>query len=78
MSLPDLENLPLEERLNIYREHASRMMRMARSCTSEPMRVAYLRLAAQWQSLVLELEQSSARQVSQFDSETRPGTPKRT
>jgi hypothetical protein len=58
-----LEDLPLEERIHLYREHASRMMRMARVCASEPMRVAYLRLAAQWQSLVLELEQSSARRA---------------
>ena len=59
--MPQLENLPIEERINIYREHASRMMRLARTCTSEPMRVAYLRLAAQWQSLVVELEQAEGR-----------------
>jgi hypothetical protein len=59
--VPQLENLPLEERINVYREHASRMMRLARTCASEGMRVAYLRLAAQWQSLVVELEQASCR-----------------
>ena len=37
------------------------MMRLARSCASEGMRVAYLRLAAQWQSLVVELEQANSR-----------------
>jgi len=59
--VPQLENLPLEERINVYREHASRMMRLARTCASEGMRVAYLRLAAQWQSLVVELEQANSR-----------------
>ena len=59
--MPQLENLPLEERINVYLEHASRMMRLARTCTSEAMRVAYLRLAAQWQSLVVELEQAESR-----------------
>jgi hypothetical protein len=54
-----LEDLPVQDRIQIYREHATRMMELARSCSSEPMRVAYLRLAAQWQSLVLELERSS-------------------
>lgn len=61
--MSQLENLPLEERINIYREHASRMMRLARTCSSEAMRVAYLRLAAQWQSLVVELEQAEARRL---------------
>ncbi len=58
-----IEDLPIEDRIRLYREHASRMMRMARSCSSEPMRIAYLRLAAQWQSLVLELERANARRA---------------
>jgi hypothetical protein len=66
--LSQLENLPLEERINIYREHASRMMRLARTCSSEAMRVAYLRLAAQWQSLVVELEQAEARRLLSIDA----------
>lgn len=66
--MSQLENLPLEERINIYREHASRMMRLARTCSSEAMRVAYLRLAAQWQSLVVELEQAEARRSLSIDA----------
>jgi hypothetical protein len=65
-----VEDLPLEERIQLYREHASRMMRMARVCASEPMRIAYLRLAAQWQSLVLELEQSNTRRAESIDEYT--------
>jgi hypothetical protein len=65
-----LEDLPLQERIHLYREHASRMMRMARVCASEPMRIAYLRLAAQWQSLVLELEQSNARRSEALGPES--------
>ena len=64
--MTELEDLPLEERISHYREHATRMMRMASTCSSEPMRMAYLRLAAHWQSLVLDLEQGGTRREEAF------------
>ena len=45
------------ERIELYRRRASRMMRLAEACESETVKLAYLRLAAHWQDLILDLEQ---------------------
>ncbi len=48
------------ERIELYRRRASRMMRLAEACESETVKLAYLRLAAHWQDLILDLEQGIA------------------
>jgi hypothetical protein len=48
------------ERIELYRRRAGRMMRLAEACESETVKLAYLRLAAHWQDLVLDLEQGIA------------------
>lgn len=52
-----VESLSLAERIELYRRRASRMMRLAEACESETVKLAYFRLAAHWQDLILDLEQ---------------------
>jgi hypothetical protein len=52
-----VESLSMVERVALYRRRAGRMMTLADSCESESLKLAYLRLAAHWQDLILDLEQ---------------------
>jgi hypothetical protein len=52
-----VESLTLPERIEVYRERAARMLRLARQCETAGVRLAYLKLAAHWQDLIVDLEQ---------------------
>ena len=55
-----IETLGLPERIEVYRRRAARMLRLARRCEAQGVRLAYLKLAAHWQDLIVELEQGRA------------------
>jgi hypothetical protein len=55
------------ERVTLYRRRASRMMILADACESESLKLAYLRLAAHWQDLILDLEQRYLRCEGEID-----------
>jgi hypothetical protein len=55
-----VESLSLPERIEVYRQRAARMLRLARQCDSQGVRLAYLKLAAHWQDLIVELEKGRA------------------
>ncbi len=61
--LDRLESLSLSERIEHYRNRAGRMMRLAEIADSDRMRLAYLKLAAHWQDLILDLEQGRVRRA---------------
>jgi len=50
-----VESLSLPERIEVYRQRAARMLRLARQCESQGVRLAYLKLAAHWQDLIVEM-----------------------
>ena len=54
-----VESLPLSERIEVYRRRAARMLRLAKHSESQGIRLAYLKLAAHWQDLIVDLEQGS-------------------
>ena len=71
-----IETLALPERIEVYRRRAARMLRLARQCETQGIRLAYLKLAAHWQDLIVELEQGRAayrRRDQQIDENKRPG-----
>jgi hypothetical protein len=55
-----VESLSLPERIEVYRGRAARMLRLARQCESQGVRLAYLKLAAHWQDLIVDLEKGRA------------------
>lgn len=55
-----VDSLSQAERVELYRKRAARMMRLAETCESEGVRLTYLKLAAHWQDLILDLERMTS------------------
>jgi hypothetical protein len=66
-----VEPLSLKERIELYRKRAARMMKLAATCESEGVRLAYLKLAAHWQDLIVDLEQGRT-PLPELDETDRP------
>jgi hypothetical protein len=73
-----VETLPLSERIEVYRRRAARMLRLARHSESQGIRLAYLKLAAHWQDLIVSLEQSRAVKLEEIESPGRREPTRRT
>ena len=71
-----VESLPLSERIEVYRRRAARMLRLARHSESQGIRLAYLKLAAHWQDLIVDLEQGRTVKLVEIEKPAR-GEPNR-